>query len=791
MKKAFYVALLGILFGAGCSENVHFKPDVCDGCLDGVGLCNNGVLDEGEVCDGNQFLPGYGACPVGTVGAPQCVNCLVVTAGYCFPASTSQNVCGNGILEPGESCDGSVFATGLSHCPEGTTGMPACISCMVVTDGYCKPAESTCNNGVLEQGEQCDGDLFAPGYENCPEGKEGKPTCVNCLVSTDACTDIEPTGCNNNGVLDPGELCDGEEFAEGMGGCPEGTQGKPVCVGCQIVTKDVCKENPCEDGLKLCEEKVAKVCNKGEWEVTECLDEQICWEGACMAEGFQCKGDTLVLCEDAECVEEDCTESGKVCDSENPGCVYDYQQKCEDNILTIIASDGDKLDINCSAEGKLCNETAGDCDKHDFTCDGSVIKITGTSYSYDCAKNEDDKKGCNSYTGCDDIYCDGKKLMMIVDGAAEIYMDCSVYNNGICSDELKDCVSTDDVEGCYVNDNKQNVYYLCDKSACVEEVCPQACDASMGCYVPCEENQKTCDHNQVMICQGGQYKPDKKCDNQSCYHGDCYDDVEYCDGNTYYLCIADECAFEDCSESGQKCDPENPGCVKVDPGCGNSVIESNEVCEFTDKDANVFYWVISQPSCNYYDASKIFVSGAPQCHAEKCKVDVSSCVEATESDYTLVKEWQFTSQTVINNLTKTKDVEIHNLDNTGFKTSTYVSADNAWQIGPWYNESTPNYDAYMWFKVGVTKDTIRITFDIKRTNDGPKKIQLQYLNASTELAISESYDVTTSYSTVTAIYRPNKPLTDFGFKLTGYNAVDGSTKAIYIKNVKIHQVKAL
>ena len=698
MKKAIYLTLLSILLETGCSESVQFKPDeLCEGCLDGLVSCNNGVLDAGEVCDGNLFQPGYGVCPVGTVGAPQCMNCQVVTAGYCAPVASPQNSCGNGILESGEQCDGAVFATGMSHCPEGTSGMPACINCMVVTEGYCKLAESQCNNGVLEAGEQCDGELFALGYENCPEGKEGKPTCINCQVSTDTCTDVEPMGCNNNGVLDPGELCDGDEFEEGMDKCPEGTQGKPVCVNCQIVTKDVCKENPCEEGAKLCENQTAKVCKKGQWEVTDCQNDQICWEGACWLEGLQCNGDTLVLCEENECIEEDCTKSGKICDPKSTSCIYDYTQACHENVLSVIASDGDKLDVNCTAEGKLCNDTTGDCDKHDFSCDGSVIKITGTSYSFDCAKNEDDNKGCNTYSGCDDVYCDGKNLMMVVGGTAEKYMDCSVYHKGICSDELKDCVSTEEIEGCYVNDKKQNVFYLCDQLACIEEICPEACDESMGCYIPCEENLKTCTGNQVMTCKNGQYHPDKKCENQTCYHGDCYDEIEYCDGNTYYLCIADDCIFEDCSESGQKCDSENPGCVKVDPGCGNSVIENDEVCEFTDKETNAFYWNISQPSCNYYDDSKVFVSGAPKCHAEKCKVDVTSCVEAKDADYTMIKDWQFTSQTVINNLTKNKDVEIHNIDNSGFKTSKYESGDNAWQIGPWYNGASPNYDAYMWF----------------------------------------------------------------------------------------------
>ena len=101
----------------------------------------------------------------------------------------------------------------------------------------------------------------------------------------------------------------------------------------------------------------------------------------------------------------------------------------------------------------------------------------------------------------------------------------------------------------------------------------------------------------------------------------------------------------------------------------------------------------------------------------------------------------------------------------------------------------------MWFKVGAVSNILRITFDIKRHDDtDPKSIQLQYVDGTdvdklTVLGTSDSFEVGKDYKKIDIIYRPEHSLTNFGFKLTGYKAADDGTRAFYIRDVKVQQLK--
>ena len=123
-------------------------------------LCGNGKIDPGETCQ--TCPPDAGIC------TPKCGN------GKIDPGETCQTcpadvwfcvlTCGNGKIDPSETCD---------NCPADVKNCP-----------------SLCGNGKIEGSEQCDNWL-----DNWKDGK-----CrINCtLVSTDLCGD---------GVIDPGETC--------------------------------------------------------------------------------------------------------------------------------------------------------------------------------------------------------------------------------------------------------------------------------------------------------------------------------------------------------------------------------------------------------------------------------------------------------------------------------------------------------------------------------------------------------------------------------------------------------
>jgi hypothetical protein len=137
-------------------------------------------------------------------------------------------VCGNGIVEPGEECDGAnlhgMICDMLEH---GTSGELSCdpTSCQFDTSA-CQP---TCGNGVIDEGEDCDGaDLNGMTCSMRMPGTTGDLQCdpVICRFDTSVCEQA----CGN-GVIDQGEDCDGADL-NGMtcGTYMPGTSGNLQCM---------------------------------------------------------------------------------------------------------------------------------------------------------------------------------------------------------------------------------------------------------------------------------------------------------------------------------------------------------------------------------------------------------------------------------------------------------------------------------------------------------------------------------------------------------------------------------
>lgn len=128
--------------------------------------CGNGVLDVGEVCDDGVNDGAYGGCHSDCSGlAPFCgdgeVNDVVETcddgndddADGCTN-SCAQVVCGDGLVQGSEACDGSAVFTETCESLGFAGGLLMCAESGCVFDtSLC----NDCGNGVIDGAELCDG----------------------------------------------------------------------------------------------------------------------------------------------------------------------------------------------------------------------------------------------------------------------------------------------------------------------------------------------------------------------------------------------------------------------------------------------------------------------------------------------------------------------------------------------------------------------------------------------------------------------------------------------------------
>ncbi len=203
----------GLGFSGGtlkCSPLCKFDTALCTS----PAVCNNGIKEAGEQCDKSDF--GGASCAsikgAGWTGSLLCAaNCMTVDSSGCSPpapvcgdkacngvedCSTCPGdcgkCCGNGVIDAGESCDGALLggATCASVLGAGYSGSLSCkADCATFDTSGCK-APVTCQNGVLDVGEQCDGANF--GAHNCATemgvGYTGSLICsAQCAIDSSGC----------------------------------------------------------------------------------------------------------------------------------------------------------------------------------------------------------------------------------------------------------------------------------------------------------------------------------------------------------------------------------------------------------------------------------------------------------------------------------------------------------------------------------------------------------------------------------------------------------------------------
>jgi hypothetical protein len=233
-------------------------------------MCGNNIIDPSEFCDGdcptksdcNDSNPCTADSMVGSAKdcSAHCVNAPIVQAGdnCCAPGQTNKTDadckltkgCNNGVLEEGETCDGSDCATREScvdldprPCVEYVyTGSPStcdanCTRTIIIkdADGCCPPLQPGqtdsdckvgCFNGVIDKGtnEVCEPDPTSALTRTCPTDAECKMSsaCLMANTGNDQCT----TPC----VRDPS--------------VPAAECEKPACGDRYLQTDEMCEPHP-------------------------------------------------------------------------------------------------------------------------------------------------------------------------------------------------------------------------------------------------------------------------------------------------------------------------------------------------------------------------------------------------------------------------------------------------------------------------------------------------------------------------------------------------------------------
>ena len=374
MKKYSFLGCVSLclLIAAGCSNDAN----------EGIKTsCGDGVLNNDEICDGTEFAEGVKVCPDGLVLKNAEAFACTATCGLDFTKACAAPTCGDGELSGAELCDGDKFRDAAKLCPAGMeeveepvyTCTETCLidisqACRVKNAGTCNPddqcdkCENLCGNGQLDEGEICDGDDFADGVQVCPDGTTEMDGAIfgctdKCLLDVSAaCAPNEPNLCGN-GQLDEGEICDGEAFADDAQVCPAGTTAK---------------ENPVFACTAQCQLDVSAACDPNE--LVKCGDGELSGDEVCdgdkFAEGAKaCPGDMVEL--------------------ENP--VYACTDKCQIDISGACVS-------SICGDGKVTGQEV--CDGDVFAegakvCPGDMVVIQNSNR---------DLFACNEYCALDTTY---------------------------------------------------------------------------------------------------------------------------------------------------------------------------------------------------------------------------------------------------------------------------------------------------------------------------------------------------------------------------------------------------
>lgn len=276
-------------------------------------VCGNGITESEELCDSNVM---------------DCVNinsklykggkakCSSDCKSYKMLTCETIQQCGNDVKEGTEVCDGDVKECDYLDPSQFSGGQARCnSSCTGFNLQTCQIKKATCGNGILESGEYCDGDVKDCAYLNPGQYIGGKAKCSNDCTGYKTLTCETKPVCGN-GIIEPGEYCDGDvkdciaidsyKFSSGKAKC------NTVCSGYRTQT---CDSKPvCGNGVK----ESGEYCDRDSKSCTA-IDPYSYSGGTAYCNSY-CSGYDMTYCVYKPVCGNGKIESGEVCDGDIKDC---------------------------------------------------------------------------------------------------------------------------------------------------------------------------------------------------------------------------------------------------------------------------------------------------------------------------------------------------------------------------------------------------------------------------------------------------------------------------------------
>ncbi len=604
---------LGSIGYPRCQDNCSdFDTDTCTPAT----TCGNGAVDDGEACDGD-LLQGATCKSVVGVGSQGTIGCAANCKSFDRSGCTAAAVCGNGLLEEGEECDGNNLngATCESLKGPGSKGQPVCTGCKLDSSNCSAP--STCGNNKKDGLEVCDGnDLDGKSCEALlGPGSTGKISCKDdCMGFNYTCT--PPSTCGND-IIEDGEVCDGARLNDKT--CADlvghGADVKPRCNStCSgYITDDCPASTTCGNGIVEGNE----VCDGTKFKNTNvsCDTEVGAGSTGMVLCGADCKSLNLSGCSAPTQCGNGTIDAGEVCEAGKLGSATCASVVGEGSEGNLICGDGCK---HFNTTGCSAPHSCGDGNiNNGETCDGENVggKTCADVVGYGSKGTLRCSNKCTNFdtTGCSAAKLCGNGTIdpgEVCDGSMIINATCSSQVGFGSTGKVKcnDTCSGYDLSGCSdaktCGNGKLDDGELCDggwlNGATCESVVGFGSTGTLKCNSTCSGFIKT-DCSAAKKCGNGVLDGTEKCDTTDLNDATCESVVGV--GSTGILLCDSSCNF-----NTTKCSPSR--------GCGNGSIEDSEECDTTSfKDGITL--------CSAYDGAT-YKSGSLKC-SPTCKIDTSEC----------------------------------------------------------------------------------------------------------------------------------------------------------------------